>query len=58
MFGSNYLLAGLLSTWNRLPREVADIPIDIQGQVGWDSRELDLVGSNPAHNRGLEPHDL
>lgn len=58
MFGSNYLLAGLLSTWNRPPREVADIPIDIQGQVGWDSRELDLVGSNPAHNRGLEPHDL
>ena len=30
------------------------IPESIQGQVGWDPRQFDLVGGNTAHGRGLK----
>ena len=33
---------------------VCSIPRSIQGQVGWDSEQLDLVGRNAFHGRGLE----
>jgi len=40
--------------WNRLPREVVDAPsLDIQGQVGRDSEQPDLVEDVPAHCRGV-----
>jgi len=30
----------------------------IQGQVGWDPGQPDLVSGNRAHSRGLELYDL
>jgi len=30
----------------------------IQGQVGWDPGQPDLVAGNPDHGRGMELHDL
>ncbi|KAK4818200.1 hypothetical protein QYF61_008584, partial [Mycteria americana] len=46
--------------WNRLPREVVDVPGSVQGQVGWSFEQRDLVEDIPAHVRGNcpVPHDL
>ena len=29
------------------------IPESVQGQVGWDPEQYDLVGGHPAHNKGF-----
>ena len=41
--------------WHRLPREAVECLIsgDIQDQVGLDPGQVDLVGSNLAHSRGI-----
>jgi len=41
--------------WHRLPREVVDAPSlgGVQGQVGWGSGQLQLLGGNPAHGKGV-----
>jgi len=30
------------------------IPGSVQGQVGWDFEQPDLVGGGPTHSRGVE----
>ena len=40
------------------PSVVYHISGGIQGQVGWDPREPDLLSCNPAHGRRLELDDL
>jgi len=40
--------------WNRLPREVVDIPPGgIQGQAGWGCQQPGLGGGVPPYNRGI-----
>jgi len=34
------------------------IPGGVEGQVGWDPEQPDLVSGNPAQGRGLELKDL
>jgi len=46
--------------WNRLPREVVDIPSleAFTARLGWDPGQPHLVAGNPAHSRKLEMDDL
>lgn len=42
--------------WERLFREAVDAPIPrtVQGQVGLDFKQLELIGGVPPHSRGLD----
>lgn len=42
--------------WNRLSRQVVDIPASVKGQVGWE--QPGLVEGIPAHDKGVESHQF
>jgi len=51
-----FLLKRVVRHRNRLPREAVNVPSlkVFQGQVGWGPGQPGLVGSSPAHSRGVE----
>lgn len=44
----------VMKKWNRLPKEVVDVPGGVQGWVGQGPGQLGLVGGVPAYDKGLE----